>query len=191
MDPRKVESILNWPNPKIGTKVRIFHGLAQLYRKLIWGIKISEIWSVFMLQESTPLQSVWNFDSNATWMRKNGVYTSKIWLVKVGLTNDINMMMWQMVPGVHRRLHVAGCRYLTKGEDAWWITIARGRGLPRLWHVNGSRYVARGKCSHDNHGDIAREWYVAASWMMRRRYSRGWTNHKVPRGTEGDAASKS
>ena len=28
MDPRKVEAILDWPTPKIGIEVRIFHGLA-------------------------------------------------------------------------------------------------------------------------------------------------------------------
>ena len=32
MDLSKVETILNWPTPTIGTEVRIFHGLAQFYR---------------------------------------------------------------------------------------------------------------------------------------------------------------
>ena len=35
MNPSKVEAILDWPNHKIGTKVRIFHGLAQFYRKFL------------------------------------------------------------------------------------------------------------------------------------------------------------
>ena len=35
MDPSKVEAILSWPSPKIGTNVRSFYGLAQYYIKLI------------------------------------------------------------------------------------------------------------------------------------------------------------
>ena len=35
MDKDKVEAILSWPTPRFATKVRSFHGLAQLYRKFV------------------------------------------------------------------------------------------------------------------------------------------------------------
>ena len=35
MDKENVEAILSWPTPRSATKVRSFHGLAQLYRKFV------------------------------------------------------------------------------------------------------------------------------------------------------------
>ena len=35
MDPEKVQAIINWKTPKSAYEVRIFHGLAIFYRKLI------------------------------------------------------------------------------------------------------------------------------------------------------------
>lgn len=35
MDPSKVDAILNWPPPKVETKVRSFNGLAQYYSKFV------------------------------------------------------------------------------------------------------------------------------------------------------------
>ena len=35
IDPYKVEAIVNWPTPKIVTKVRSFLGAAQYWRKFI------------------------------------------------------------------------------------------------------------------------------------------------------------
>ena len=35
MDKEKLEAILSWPTPRSTTKVKIFHGLAQFYRKFV------------------------------------------------------------------------------------------------------------------------------------------------------------
>ena len=39
MDPSKVEAILNYPTPRIGNDVMIFHGLAQFYRNFVRKFK--------------------------------------------------------------------------------------------------------------------------------------------------------
>ena len=43
INPSKVEVIVNWPTPKTVTKVRIFLGVTQYWRKFIANLSLSQI----------------------------------------------------------------------------------------------------------------------------------------------------